>query len=103
MRVSVSGDGASVEEIGERTADDVLGYLPGRDHPSIPWIYFGVLLTVGWWRYAEGLGYIVQRLAACRNAATGSRPDCLRGRNSKCGNISPRETGGCFTINVTLL
>ena len=59
----------SVQEIGGRTAEDVLDYVPQRDHPSIPWIYLGVLLIVGWWRYAEGLGYIVQRLAACRNAA----------------------------------
>jgi Na+/proline symporter len=59
----------SVEMIGERTAKDVLDYVPQRDHPSIPWIYLGVLLMVGWWRYAEGLGYIVQRLAACKNAA----------------------------------
>jgi len=59
----------SVQEIGGRTAEDVLGYVPTRDHPSIPWVYLGVLLIVGWWRYAEGLGYIVQRLAACRNAA----------------------------------
>jgi Na+/proline symporter len=59
----------SMQEIGGRTAEDVLDYVPQRDHPSVPWIYLGVLLIVGWWRYAEGLGYIVQRLAACRNAA----------------------------------
>ena len=54
---------------GERTVEDVLGYLPSADHPTIPWIYFAVLLIAGWWRLAEGYGYIVQRLAACKNEA----------------------------------
>jgi len=52
---------------GSRTFEDVMGFVPPRDHPTLPWIYFAVLLMVGWWRYAEGNGYIVQRLAACRD------------------------------------
>lgn len=57
----------AVEENGEWTLDDVLDFVPPKDHPTLPWIYFAVLLTVGWWRYAEGNGYIVQRLAASRD------------------------------------
>ncbi|TNF73627.1 MAG: hypothetical protein EP299_08000, partial [Acidobacteria bacterium] len=57
----------AVEVEGRRTLDDVLDFVPPKDHPTIPPIYFAVLLTVGWWRYAEGNGYLVQRMAACRD------------------------------------
>ena len=60
---------AAVEAGGARTLEDVLDFVPPRDHPTLPPIYFAVLLTIGWWRYAEGSGYIVQRLAACRSEA----------------------------------
>lgn len=46
---------------------DVLDFVPGPEHPSTPLILFLVLLFAGWWRYAEGNGYLVQRLAACRD------------------------------------
>ena len=58
---------SSVGAEGRRTLEDVLDFVPPRDHPTIPPIYFVVLLTVGWWRYAEGNGYLVQRMAACRD------------------------------------
>ncbi|MGB5817712.1 MAG: sodium:solute symporter family protein [Thermoanaerobaculia bacterium] len=58
---------STVEAEGRRTFEDVLDFVPPRDHPTIPPIYFAVLLTVGWWRYAEGNGYLVQRMAACRD------------------------------------
>src|SRR5690606_35065677 len=45
---------------------DVVDFLPDADHPTIPAVYFAVLLIAGWWRYAEGNGYIVQRLAASK-------------------------------------
>lgn len=46
---------------------DLTDMVPRTDHPHLPWIYFVVLLTAGWWRYAEGNGYIVQRFAATRS------------------------------------
>lgn len=50
-----------------RSLGDVLDFLPSPDHPTIPPVYLAVLLVAGWWRFAEGSGYIVQRLAACRD------------------------------------
>ncbi len=44
-----------------------LDFIPAADHPTTPLVYFIVLLVAGWWRYAEGTGYTVQRLAACKN------------------------------------
>jgi Na+/proline symporter len=58
---------SAVDAEGRRTLEDVLDFVPPKDHPTIPPIYFAVLLTVGWWRYAEGNGYLVQRMAACRD------------------------------------
>ncbi|MFH1810859.1 MAG: sodium:solute symporter family protein [Pseudomonadota bacterium] len=52
---------------GGQELQDVLAFAPGLDHPTTPFVLFVVLLFVGWWRYAEGNGYIVQRLAACKN------------------------------------
>lgn len=45
----------------------VIDFIPGPNHPTTPLVFFVVLLFAGWWRYAEGNGYIVQRLAACRD------------------------------------
>ncbi len=45
----------------------VVDFVPGPDHPTTPPLFFAVLLIAGWWRYAEGNGYIVQRLAACKD------------------------------------
>ena len=61
--------GTAVEDAGDRSLGDVLGLLPPADHPTLPPIYFLVLLLAGWWRYAEGTGYLVQRFAACRDEA----------------------------------
>ncbi len=57
----------AVETAGDRSLEAVLEFVPPADHPTIPAIYFVVLLTIGWWRYAEGNGYLVQRMAACRD------------------------------------
>ncbi|MDY7094454.1 MAG: sodium:solute symporter family protein [Acidobacteriota bacterium] len=57
----------AVAEAGHRTVGDVLSLVPPAEHPTLPPIFFTVLLLAGWWRYAEGNGYIVQRLAACRD------------------------------------
>jgi Na+/proline symporter len=46
---------------------EVVAFIPDSDHPTTPFIYFIVLLMCGWWRYAEGNGYLVQRLAACKD------------------------------------
>ncbi|MCB1034931.1 MAG: hypothetical protein KDD47_13975, partial [Acidobacteria bacterium] len=60
---------AAVDAEGARSLEDVLGLLPPANHPTLPPIYFAILLLAGWWRYAEGTGYLVQRFAACRNEA----------------------------------
>ncbi|OGQ81152.1 MAG: hypothetical protein A2289_15000 [Deltaproteobacteria bacterium RIFOXYA12_FULL_58_15] len=49
--------------------EDTLNFIPAVDHPTMPLVAFLVLLGFGWWRYAEGNGYVVQRLAACKNEA----------------------------------
>lgn len=59
--------GAAVETGGGRTLSDVLDFVPPADHPTLPLVYFVVLMIAGWWRYAEGNGYLVQRMAACKN------------------------------------
>ena len=41
-------------------------FVPDEGHPITP-IYFLVLLIAGWWRNAEGNGYLVQRLAATKD------------------------------------
>ena len=46
---------------------DWLDFIPRADHPTMPLIFFMVFIFAGWWRYAEGNGYMVQRLAACKN------------------------------------
>ena len=51
----------------ERPVHEFLDFVPGTDHPTTPLILFVVLLIAGWWRLAEGHGYIVQRLAACKD------------------------------------
>ncbi len=56
----------TLNEGGKRLAD-VLAFAPGLDHPQMPWLFFVALLIAGWWRQAEGNGYVVQRLAACRD------------------------------------
>ncbi|MCH9648688.1 MAG: Na+:solute symporter [Deltaproteobacteria bacterium] len=72
---SAHGDGLipalnrAVEAGGHRTLQDVLDFVPPKDHPTLSRLFFLVLLIAGWWRYAEGNGYIVQRLAACRDDA----------------------------------
>lgn len=54
-------------EHGPRTVQDVIAFVPAPDHPQVSWLFFLALLVAGWWRYAEGNGYLVQRLAACRD------------------------------------
>ncbi|MCK5688277.1 Na+:solute symporter [Myxococcota bacterium] len=49
------------------TTSSVLEFLPSANHPTMPIAMFVVLLIAGWWRLAEGNGYIVQRLAACKD------------------------------------
>jgi SSS family solute:Na+ symporter len=52
---------------GERRLAEVLAFLPGWEHPQMPILFFMALLICGWWRQAEGNGYVVQRLAACKD------------------------------------
>ncbi|MCP4500005.1 MAG: hypothetical protein GY822_08600 [Deltaproteobacteria bacterium] len=42
-------------------------FIPDDDNPMIPTTFFIVLLIAGWWRSAEGNGYLVQRLAATKD------------------------------------
>ncbi len=52
---------------------DVLDFVPSVDHPTTPLVYFVALLLFGWWRWAEGNGYIVQRLATTRDESHAQR------------------------------
>lgn len=47
--------------------DSILSLTPTGDLPGLPLTLFAVLLTVGWWKNAQGAGYIVQRLSACKS------------------------------------
>ncbi len=58
---------AEVTEEAGGSLSAVLDFVPAPDHPQMPLVVFAVLLIAGWWRYAEGNGYIVQRLAACKD------------------------------------
>lgn len=61
---------------GEKT-DSILAFVPQGDLPGLPLTLFAVLLTVGWWRVAEGGGYLAQRFAACRDAQQAERAGLL--------------------------
>ena len=45
------------------------GELVTKTLPTDIFLYFIAVLCVGWWKTAEGSGYIVQRLSACKNEA----------------------------------
>ncbi len=51
----------------DRSLGEVLAFLPGWEHPQMPWLFFAALMVAGWWRQAEGNGYVVQRLASCKD------------------------------------
>ena len=61
------------ETYGEEKAGDLLAFWPSGDLPGLPLTLFAVLLTVAWWRQAEGGGYIVQRLGAARSSQDAER------------------------------
>ena len=48
-------------------ADSLLSLVPHGDLPGLPFTLFALLLTMGWWKNAQGAGYIVQRLSACKS------------------------------------
>ena len=50
-----------------RPLNDLLALAPPPGHPKMSPVYFIVLLLAGWWRLAEGNGYMVQRLASCKD------------------------------------
>ena len=50
-----------------RAVDNLLAFAPPADNPRMSRVYFVVLLVAGWWRLAEGNGYLVQRLASCKD------------------------------------
>ncbi len=52
---------------GGQQLEQVLAFVPGVAHPEMPLLFFAALMIAGWWRQAEGNGYLVQRLAACRD------------------------------------
>ncbi|MEJ2085776.1 MAG: hypothetical protein P8Y44_08870, partial [Acidobacteriota bacterium] len=58
-----------IEMNGDRSLSDVFDLVPPKDHPTLPPVFLLTLLIAGWWRWAEGTGYFVQRMAACRNEA----------------------------------
>ncbi len=48
-------------------SESLLTFFPTGDLPDMPIFLFAVLMTVGWWRQAEGMGYIVQRIGATKS------------------------------------
>ncbi len=60
LHATVAGDAG-------RSYDDIVSFIPPLDHPTLPPVLFLVLLFAGWWSYAEGNGYTVQRLAASKD------------------------------------
>ncbi len=50
-----------------RALTDMLAFVPPPGHPKMSPVYFLVLMVAGWWRLAEGNGYLVQRLASCKD------------------------------------
>lgn len=58
---------ASTADDASRSYDDIVSFIPPKGHPTLPPLLFVVLLLAGWWQYAEGNGYTVQRLAATKN------------------------------------
>ena len=58
---------SAVESNGDRSLSDVMDLVPPLDHPTLPPIFLVTLLVAGWWRWAEGTGYFVQRMAACKD------------------------------------
>ncbi|MCB9743798.1 MAG: Na+:solute symporter [Alphaproteobacteria bacterium] len=69
----VSGLTAGLAEVYPERAQDILSFVPAGDLPGLPMSLFAVLMTIAWWRSAEGGGYIVQRLGACRDARDAER------------------------------
>jgi Na+/proline symporter len=58
---------SAVESNGDRSLSDVMDLVPPLNHPTLPPIFLVTLLVAGWWRWAEGTGYFVQRMAACKD------------------------------------
>ena len=50
-------------------ASSMLSLIPDGDLPGLPLALFALLMTMGWWKNAQGAGYIVQRLSACKSPA----------------------------------
>jgi len=69
----LSGLVASIHETYPETGDQILAFVPQGDLPGLPVSLFAVLLTVAWWRQAEGSGYIVQRLGASKSPRDAER------------------------------
>ena len=69
----ISGLVEKLHEIYPEKAESLLSFVPEGDLPQMPIFLFAVLMTVGWWRQAEGTGYIVQRIGATRSPADAER------------------------------
>lgn len=69
----VSGLLAGLQQTYPDTHGDLLAFFPSGDLPGLPMTLFAVLLTVAWWRQAEGGGYIVQRLGAAKSVQDAER------------------------------
>lgn len=63
----------AVHETYPERGEHLLAFVPHGDLPGLPVGLFAVLMTVAWWRNAEGSGYIVQRLGASKSAQDAER------------------------------
>ncbi len=76
----LGGLGGLVSTLHETYPDrgaDLLAFAPSAELPGMSATLFAVLLTVGWWRYGQGGGYIVQRLNATRSDVDAERAGVL--------------------------
>lgn len=69
----LSGLVAGIHETYPETGGQILSFVPQGDLPGLPVSLFAVLLTVAWWKQAEGSGYIVQRLGASKSPQDAER------------------------------
>ena len=63
----ISGLLAQLERTYPDNSESFLTFFPTGDLPDMPIFLCAVLMTVGWWRQAEGMGYIVQRIGATKS------------------------------------
>ena len=73
----ISGLSESLHTAYPEQASSILSIIPDGDLPGLPIALFALLMTMGWWKNAQGAGYIVQRLSACKSPAEAEKGSLL--------------------------